>query len=78
MGALFTEALTTPNGGLARDTSRAAVDGHGRIEIRQAWIIDDPATLRYLDPDGRWADLGSVGMVQVEQRVGEEVSRETR
>jgi len=79
--SLFAEALTTGFAHLAPATHDAhrTVDGdHGRIEIRQAWVITDAATLRYLDPDGRWADLRSVGMVQAERRVGTEVSRETR
>ncbi len=76
--ALFTEALASPGGGLARDTYRAVDGDHGRIEIRQAWVITDAATLRYLDPEGRWANLSSVGMVQAERRVGGTVSRETR
>jgi predicted transposase YbfD/YdcC len=76
--ALFTEALAAPETGLVHDTHRAVDGDHGRIEIRQAWVITDAATLRYLDLDGRWADLSSVGMVQAERRVGTEVSRETR
>ncbi len=76
--ALFAEALAAPDGGLAHQTHRAVDGGHGRIAIRQAWVIDDPATLRSLDPDGRWPDLRRVGMVQAERRVGTEVSRETR
>ncbi len=79
--SLFAEALATGFAHLAPDTHDAhrTVDGdHGRIEIRHAWVITDAATLHYLDPDGRWADLSSVGMVQAERRVGTEVSRETR
>jgi len=76
--ALVAEAFAAPGGGLAHDTHRAVDGGHGRSEIRQAWVITDPATLRYLDPEGRWPDLCSVGMVQAERRVGTEVSHETR
>ena len=76
--ALFTEALAAPAGGLAHDTYRAVDGAHGRIEIRQAWVITDAATLQYLDPEGRWPDLHCVGMVQAERRVGGEVSREAR
>jgi len=83
--ALCAEARTTDVAHLApatHDTHRTG-DGdgdgdHGRIEIRQAWVITDAATRRYLDPEGRWATLRSVGMVQAERRVGTEVSRETR
>jgi len=76
--AIFAEALATPDGGLAQETYRAVDGGHGRIEIRQAWVIDDAATRRYLDPEGRWPDLHSSGMVRAERRVGAEVSHETR
>jgi len=76
--ALCTEALAAPETGLVHDTHRAVDGDHGRSEIRQAWVITDAATLRYRDPDGRWADLSSAGMVQAERRVGTEVSRETR
>jgi len=76
--ALFAEALATPDTGLVHDTYRAVDGDHGRIEIRRTWVITDTATLRYLDPDERWPDLQSVGMVQAERRVGTEVSRETR
>jgi len=75
--ALFTEARATPDTGLIQDTHRDVNGDHGRIEIRQAWVITDAATLCYLDPEGRWPDLQSGGMVQAERRVGTEVSRET-
>ncbi len=76
--ALFTEALAAPDTGLIQDTHRDVTGDHGRIEIRQAWVITDAATLCYLDPEGRWPDLHGIGMVQAERRVGTEVSRETR
>jgi len=76
--ALFVEALAAPDGGLAHDTHRAVDGGHGRIEIRQAWVIDDAATRRSLDPEGRWPDLRCIGMVRAERRIGTEVSHETR
>ena len=76
--ALFTEALAAPDTGLIQDTHRDVTGDHGRIEIRQAWVITDAATRRYLAPDERWPDLHSVGMVHPERRVGGEVSREMR
>jgi predicted transposase YbfD/YdcC len=38
--------------------------GHGRVETRRYWIAADPTLVAYLDPDGNWAGLTSVGMVQ--------------
>ena len=52
--------------------------GHGRLEIRKHWIIDDPEYLAYLDPKGRWKGLRAIGMVQSERRRGQHVTQETR
>jgi predicted transposase YbfD/YdcC len=52
--------------------------GHGRLEIRKHWIIDDPEYIAYLNPKRVWKGLRSIGMVQSERRIGEHVTRETR
>lgn len=52
--------------------------GHGRLEIRKHWIIDDPEYIAYLNPKGAWKGLRSIGMVQSERRIGEQVTQETR
>jgi predicted transposase YbfD/YdcC len=52
--------------------------GHGRLEIRKHWMIDDPEYITYLDPKGAWKGLRSIGMIQSERRIGEQVSQETR
>jgi predicted transposase YbfD/YdcC len=52
--------------------------GHGRLEIRKHWIIDDPEYIAYLNPKGKWKGLRSIGMVQSERRIGEQVTQETR
>jgi predicted transposase YbfD/YdcC len=44
------------------------VDGaHGRLEVRDAWLITDPEVLAYLNPQGRWRGLAAIGMVQTER-----------
>ena len=52
--------------------------GHGRLEIRKHWMIDDPEYIAYLDPKGRWKGLRAIGMVQSERRIGQQVTQETR
>jgi predicted transposase YbfD/YdcC len=52
--------------------------GHGRLEIRKYWLIDDTACLNYLDPEGKWRGLQAIGMVEAQRRIGLEVSSETR
>ena len=52
--------------------------GHGRLEIRRYWTIDDPEYIAYLDPKGRWKKFESIGMVQAERRTDQGGSLETR
>ena len=52
--------------------------GHGRVEVRRAWTVSDPTVLTHLDPDGAWAGLRAVGMVEAERRTGESLTRERR
>jgi predicted transposase YbfD/YdcC len=52
------------------------VDGeHGRIEIRRYWQVSD---LTWLDERGAWKHLQSLGMVEAERHIGDQVSCERR
>jgi predicted transposase YbfD/YdcC len=50
---------------------------HGRIEIRQCWVVDDPDHLAYLRRQSRWGGLQSLVMVHRERRIGSKISTET-
>lgn len=52
--------------------------GHGRVEGRRYWTINDPAVLTYLDPTGAWVGLRSIGLVEAERRIDGKVSLDTR
>lgn len=52
--------------------------GHGRIETRRHWMIDDEEIIKRLDPKGDWEGLRSIGMVQSERGIGQKVSKEIR
>lgn len=52
--------------------------GHGRLEIRRHWIIDDPEHITYLNKKGAWKGLKGIGMVQSERHIGQNVTKETR
>ena len=52
--------------------------GHGRVEIRRYWMIDDLETIAQLDPKGVWKGLRSIGMVQSERTIGQKVTKEIR
>jgi predicted transposase YbfD/YdcC len=51
---------------------------HGRIERRRCWATDDPAVLRWLDPEGAWSGLRSIALVETERRIGPAVEHERR
>jgi predicted transposase YbfD/YdcC len=56
---------------------RTVEGGHGRIEVRQDWCTSEAELRAYLNPDGAWAQLASVGMVARERRIGAKLERET-
>ena len=50
--------------GLPHDYATTLNKGHGRIERRECWAIDDPACLEYLSTAGDWPGLRSVVKVE--------------
>jgi predicted transposase YbfD/YdcC len=52
--------------------------GHGRLEIRKHWIIDDPEIIAYLNEKDAWKGLQAIGMVESERRIDQKVTKETR
>jgi predicted transposase YbfD/YdcC len=73
----FIDGLAT---GFAAPVDRAETHekGHGRIEKRTCWVSEDAALRHYLDPDGRWAGLRSVALVQAERASGAVKTTEQR
>jgi predicted transposase YbfD/YdcC len=76
--ALFTDAAAVAFRGVEHRRDRRVDGGHGRVEIRQAWVITDPAHLHYLDPEGVWPQLRSIALVQAERRLGDRTTQEVR
>jgi predicted transposase YbfD/YdcC len=52
--------------------------GHGRIEVRRQWVIDDPDILAWLQERHAWPGLQAIGWVQAERRIGAERTVEDR
>lgn len=75
---LFDDALTTGFADMEHDTHHSVDKGHGRLEHRQYWTISDPACIAYLNAKEAWTGLCSIGMVESERKVGEQVSSERR
>jgi predicted transposase YbfD/YdcC len=75
---LFAHAQATKFRDISHDFHATINGGHGRIEVRRHWMITEPEDIRYLDPDGAWAGLRSIGMVEAERHVGATITRGTR
>jgi predicted transposase YbfD/YdcC len=78
VAALFNDAQAVDFGGIEHDTHRTREKDHGRVELRETWVISDPAHLQYVDPEGRWAGLRSLVMVRATTHSATGVSAETR
>jgi len=76
--AMFADAQATGFHGLAYDHHTTVEKGHGRIETRRCWTISEPEHIAYLNEQGGWAGLRSIGMVDAERTIGEATSREAR
>jgi len=63
---------------LQHDHDRTVDKDHGRLEIRDCWTIADPRYVDDLRQGRKWKSLRSVAQVQLERRIGEQVTRDTR
>lgn len=50
---------------------RTVNGGHGRIEVRQCWVISGEDSLAFLRGHGQWPQLQCLVMIQAERRSGE-------
>jgi predicted transposase YbfD/YdcC len=74
----FNEGMDTRFKGISHQTHETIDKGHGRIERRRYYLVDDPLYMRYLDQQEKWPGLCSIGMVEAEREVGGVVSRDRR
>jgi predicted transposase YbfD/YdcC len=60
------------------ESDRQVEKGHGRLEIREQWTLNDPEILAYLDPEHQWKGLRGIGVVRAERRMAQKTTKETR
>jgi predicted transposase YbfD/YdcC len=58
------------------DYHRTVNKGHGRIEIRQCWTLQDRVYRDYLRTSEQWSQLTTLVRVQRERRIGEKIERQ--
>jgi len=74
----FAYAQQTQFRHIAHDVHQTTDGNHGRLEIRRYTTISEPDFIQYLHPEGKWAGLRSIGMVETDRRLGDQISKETR
>jgi predicted transposase YbfD/YdcC len=62
----------------AYDHAKTVDKDHGRIEVRQAWTISDPAILSALRTSDKWPLLHTLVKVQAERYIGAQQTLDTR
>jgi predicted transposase YbfD/YdcC len=77
VGGAFAE-LTAGTMAYRHATHREVDKGHGRLEVRTTTLIDDPALLAWLNPEGAWEGLAGLARVVAERRIDGARSTETR
>jgi len=57
--------------GIDSDYIRSVSKDHGRIEIRECWVIDDEQELNFILNRDEWPNLTTIVMIQSTRQVGE-------
>lgn len=64
--------------GIDSDYTRSVSQGHGRIETRECWLIDDPAQVAFIRDSQGWVNLQSILMIRSTRHIGEKVETSIR
>ena len=74
----FVHVQQTDFAAIQYDYAKTINKGHGRIEIRECWAIDDPQTFDYIRHFEGWTNLQTIALLRREQRIGEKISIDTQ
>lgn len=74
----FNEGVDTAFKGISFQSFESVEKGHGRIETRRYYLVNDPLYMQYLESYEKWSNLGSIGMVEAQREVDGVVSKERR
>lgn len=62
----------------AHQYAKSTNKGHGRIEVRECWVIDDPELLKHFRTTHRWPGLTSIVKIKAQRTIAEETSSKDR
>jgi predicted transposase YbfD/YdcC len=75
---LFADARAARQPAYGMTTDRVVTKDHGRLEVRQAWVITDPAAVAYLQARQGWTNLAGVAVVEAERTLNGKTTTEQR
>jgi predicted transposase YbfD/YdcC len=62
---------------VAHEHTRTVEADHGRIEVRDYWLITEAAYVDYINPKGVWHNVGGIGKVVRERSIAGVSTKET-
>lgn len=62
---------------MVHDYHKTVEKAHGRIEIRQCWVIADPVAFEHIRHYDGWPGLQSIVRVYRERRIGDKIEQDT-
>jgi predicted transposase YbfD/YdcC len=74
----FNEGVATHFKEISHRTHQTVEKGHGRIETRRYYLVDDPLYMKYLESSEKWPNLKSIGMIEAEREVDGVIGHEKR
>ncbi len=74
----FAQARRSGFAAVVHDAAVEVDKGHGRLEIRRHWVIDDAEELAWLQAEHPWPGLRAIGMVEAERRLATGRTLDTR
>lgn len=76
--ATFDQALAMDFKQVPHETARTVTKGHGRLEVRQCWLMTRADYLNALGERSAWRNLNAIAMIRSERQVGNEPAVVTR
>jgi len=73
----FAHAEQTRFANMTSSHDRVVNKDHGRLEVRECWVVSDPVAFEYIRHYDGWADLNSIAKVVRQRRSGETLTTET-
>lgn len=73
----FAYAEKTAFKDIDHDFHKQVTKGHGRLEIRECWVIADPVAFEYIRHYEGWADLTAIVCLKRERRIADNIQQET-